>query len=49
MYMAGIEIRMRAHQGLNHGKLVLLYSQATSIFGSSNWTSASTSSQFEHN
>jgi len=49
MYMAGIDIRMRAHQGLNHGKLVLLYSQATSIFGSSNWTTASTSSQFEHN
>jgi hypothetical protein len=49
MYMAGIDIKMRAHQGLNHGKLVLLYSQALSIFGSSNWTSASTSSQQEHN
>jgi phosphatidylserine/phosphatidylglycerophosphate/cardiolipin synthase-like enzyme len=49
MYMAGIAIRMRAHQGLNHGKLVLLYNQGLSIFGSSNWTSASTSSQFEHN
>jgi phosphatidylserine/phosphatidylglycerophosphate/cardiolipin synthase-like enzyme len=49
MYMAGIDIRMRAHQGLNHGKLVLLYSQVMSIFGSSNWTSASTSSQHEHN
>jgi phosphatidylserine/phosphatidylglycerophosphate/cardiolipin synthase-like enzyme len=49
MYMAGIEIKMRAHQGLNHGKLVLLYSQVMSIFGSSNWTSASTSSQQEHN
>ena len=49
MYIAGIEVRMRAHQGLNHGKLVLLYSQGTSIYGSSNWTSASTSSQFEHN
>jgi phosphatidylserine/phosphatidylglycerophosphate/cardiolipin synthase-like enzyme len=49
MYMAGVEVRIRAHQGLNHGKLVLLYSQAMSIFGSSNWTSASTSSQHEHN
>jgi hypothetical protein len=49
MYMAGIEVKMRAHQGLNHGKLVLLYNQAMSIFGSSNWTSASTSSQQEHN
>jgi phosphatidylserine/phosphatidylglycerophosphate/cardiolipin synthase-like enzyme len=49
MYMAGVEVKMRAHQGLNHGKLVLLYSKAMSIFGSSNWTSASTSSQQEHN
>lgn len=49
LYMAGVEVRMRAHQGLNHGKLVLLYSQVMSIFGSSNWTSASTSSQQEHN
>ncbi|HEX6975823.1 MAG TPA: phospholipase D-like domain-containing protein [Vicinamibacterales bacterium] len=49
MYMAGVEVKMRAHQGLNHGKLVLLYNQAMSIFGSSNWTSASTSSQQEHN
>ncbi len=49
MYMAGIEVKMRAHQGLNHGKLVLLYSQMMSIFGSSNWTTASTSSQHEHN
>jgi phosphatidylserine/phosphatidylglycerophosphate/cardiolipin synthase-like enzyme len=49
MYMAGVQIKMRAHQGLNHGKLVLLYNQVMSIFGSSNWTSASTSSQQEHN
>lgn len=49
MYMAGVQVKMRAHQGLNHGKLVLLYTQLMSIFGSSNWTSASTSSQQEHN
>lgn len=49
MYMAGVEVKMRAHQGLNHGKLVLLYNQVMSIFGSSNWTTASTSSQQEHN
>ena len=49
MYMAGVQIKMRAHQGLNHGKLVLLYNQVMSIFGSSNWTSASTNSQQEHN
>jgi len=49
MYMAGVQVKMRAHQGLNHGKLVLLYNQVMSIFGSSNWTTASTSSQQEHN
>ena len=49
MYMAGVQLKMRAHQGLNHGKLVLLYNQVMSIFGSSNWTTASTSSQQEHN
>ncbi len=48
-YMAGVQVKMRAHQGLNHGKLILLYSQLMSIFGSSNWTSASTNSQLEHN
>ncbi len=49
MYMAGIAIKMRAHQGLNHEKLVMLYSQTMSIFGSSNWTSPSDQSQEEHN
>ena len=49
MYVAGIAIKMRAHAGLNHEKLVLLYSQVLSIFGSSNWTSASDRSQEEHN
>jgi phosphatidylserine/phosphatidylglycerophosphate/cardiolipin synthase-like enzyme/regulation of enolase protein 1 (concanavalin A-like superfamily) len=49
MYMAGIPIKMRAHQGLSHQKLVLLYSQSMSIFGSSNWTSSSDKSQEEHN
>ena len=41
MYMAGIPIKMRAHAGLNHEKLVMLYGQHMSIFGSSNWTSSS--------
>ncbi len=49
MMMAGIPIKMRAHAGLNHEKLVLLYSQSMSIFGSSNWTSPSDNSQEEHN
>jgi len=49
MYIAGIPIKMRAHAGLNHEKLVLLYGQHMSIFGSSNWTSASDDEQEEHN
>ena len=40
---------MRAHAGLNHEKLVMLYGQHMSIFGSSNWTSSSDDSQEEHN
>jgi HKD family nuclease len=49
MYAAGIPMRVRAAQGENHEKLMLLYSQRMSIFGSSNWTSASANSQQEHN
>jgi regulation of enolase protein 1 (concanavalin A-like superfamily) len=49
MYAAGIPIRMRAHAGLNHQKLVVLYGQGMGIFGSSNWTSPSDKSQEEHN
>ena len=49
LYMAGVQLRQRYHQGLNHEKLVLLYGQTTSIYGSSNWTSASATSQEEHN
>jgi len=49
MYAAGIPMRVRASEGENHEKLVLLYGQAMSIFGSSNWTSPSANSQQEHN
>jgi acid phosphatase type 7 len=49
MYMAGISIRNRAHPGLNHQKAVLLYGRGMTIFGSSNWSSASSESQEEHN
>jgi len=49
LYMAGIPIRDRAHAGLNHSKVVLLYGQQTTIFGSSNMTSKSSDSQHEHN
>jgi phosphatidylserine/phosphatidylglycerophosphate/cardiolipin synthase-like enzyme len=49
MFAAGIPIRWQGHAGENHEKLVLLYGQNMSIFGSSNWTSASATSQAEHN
>jgi len=52
MYMAGIQIRHRAHIGgenAMHEKVTLLRSQATTVFGSSNWTGPSANSQLEHN
>jgi HKD family nuclease len=49
LYVAGVQIRHRAHLGLLHQKSVLLKEQRMTIFGSSNWTSPSTDSQEEHN
>jgi phosphatidylserine/phosphatidylglycerophosphate/cardiolipin synthase-like enzyme len=49
LYAAGIPIRVRAHEGLNHQKSVILYGLGMTIFGSSNWTSPSSNSQQEHN
>jgi PKD repeat protein len=49
MYMAGAQIKDRAHLGLTHEKLVLLYGQAMAIFGSSNMSVPSSDSQDEHN
>jgi phosphatidylserine/phosphatidylglycerophosphate/cardiolipin synthase-like enzyme len=49
LYMAGVQVRHSAHQGLNHQKSVQLRGQGMTIFGSSNWTSPSTNSQEEHN
>ena len=49
MYMNGVQIKQRAHAGLNHQKSVLLGSQRMVIFGSSNWTTASDTGQYEHN
>jgi hypothetical protein len=49
LYMAGVQIRHSAHLGLNHQKSVQLRAQGMTIFGSSNWTSPSSSSQEEHN
>jgi PLD-like domain len=47
--MAGVKIRHRAHAGFTHQKSTLLYSQGITVYGSSNWTSESNKSQYEHN
>jgi phosphatidylserine/phosphatidylglycerophosphate/cardiolipin synthase-like enzyme len=49
MYMAGVQIRHRRHDGLLHQKTTLLYGLAETIFGSSNWTTPSANQQEEHN
>ena len=49
IYAAGVPMRVRAAQGENHEKLALLYGQGLAVFGSSNMTSPSASSQEEHN
>jgi hypothetical protein len=49
LHQAGVQVRQRAHQGLNHQKSVLLHGLGLTIFGSSNWTSPSSDSQDEHN
>ena len=49
LHMNKVQIRHRAHAGFTHQKNTLLYSQGLAIFGSSNWTSESNKSQYEHN
>jgi phosphatidylserine/phosphatidylglycerophosphate/cardiolipin synthase-like enzyme/regulation of enolase protein 1 (concanavalin A-like superfamily) len=49
MYAGGVQVKHRGHAGNSHEKLVLLVGQGMTIFGSSNWTSASAESQLEHN
>ena len=49
MFAAGVKIRQRAHKGFLHQKTTLLYSQAFTIFGSSNWALEGNSGQWEHN
>ena len=48
-YPGRIEIRMRAHKGLNHQKTVWLHTQHIVVFGTSNWSSASDDNQLEAN
>ena len=49
LYMAGVLIRHRAHEGFTHQKSTLLYGQGLTIYGSSNWTTESNRTQYEHN
>jgi len=48
MFMAGIPLKITQHQGQNHEKALLLYGQAMTIWGSSNWTWPSFNDQQEH-
>jgi phosphatidylserine/phosphatidylglycerophosphate/cardiolipin synthase-like enzyme len=49
MYAAGVQVKQRAHEGLNHQKSVILHGQHMVIYGSSNWTTPSATEQLEHN
>jgi phosphatidylserine/phosphatidylglycerophosphate/cardiolipin synthase-like enzyme len=54
LYMAGkargvVTVRHRKHAGWTHEKATVLHGQKMTIFGSSNWTTSSSSSQLEHN
>jgi phosphatidylserine/phosphatidylglycerophosphate/cardiolipin synthase-like enzyme len=46
---AGASVRMRKHIGMIHQKSITLRSQGLTVFGSSNWSSASCDFQEEHN
>jgi phosphatidylserine/phosphatidylglycerophosphate/cardiolipin synthase-like enzyme len=49
LHAAGAQVKMEAHLGALHQKSTLLYGQNLTIFGSSNWTTASATRQLEHN
>src|SRR3954464_4927731 len=49
LWYAGVQVRLDGHQGIKHEKAILLRGRGMSIFGSSNWTAASTDTQREHN
>ena len=49
LYMAGIPLKITVHLGQNHEKVLLLYGQGETIFGSSNWSFQSFNKQQEHN
>jgi len=49
MWIAGVQIKMRQHEGLTHEAAVVMRGLGEVIFGSSNWTTASAGYQDEHN
>jgi hypothetical protein len=49
MYMGGVQIKMRQHEGLMHEAAVVMHGLGEVIFGSSNWTTASAAYEDEHN
>jgi HKD family nuclease len=49
MWMAGVQIKQRQHAGLLHEASVVLHGLGEVIFGSSNWTDASSFRSDEHN
>jgi len=49
LHAAGVQIKMRKHQGLTHQKSLLLYGRGVTVFGSSNWSWQSFNYQEEHN
>ncbi len=49
LHAAGAQVRLEAHLGSLHQKSTILHGQKMTIFGSSNMTSPSATSQLEHN
>ena len=49
MYIGGVQIKHRRHEGLMHQASVVMHGLGEVIFGSSNWTTASAAYQDEHN
>ena len=49
MYMGGVQLKIRKHDGLMHEASVVMHSLGEVIFGSSNWTAASAIASDEHN
>jgi phosphatidylserine/phosphatidylglycerophosphate/cardiolipin synthase-like enzyme len=46
-YPGTIEIRMRKHLGSNHQKTIWLHAQHVVVFGTSNWSDASTTTSLK--